>query len=451
MNIVFALSEFFPDVYGGAEVYTNSLAAEFLQRGHQIHVICARRKSGSNRVPIGTEDEIYQGIPVRRILFDPSARPERLRQIMYDPEIAQHVGRALREWDAEIIHITYFPFISAATIPVAKQLGIPIVWTATLFDMICARGALIKWDGSLCPGRATFEGCWDCLRPRGMRTQRIYGWTARLPKDLICSLARLKQVARFNKLGWLDTALIVEARLGTLLPLLRQIDLSIAPCTWMRDVLVMNGADSERVVVSLHGIPPDSHKPRVRTGDSSLQFAFLGRIHPVKGVDVLIGAFNRLASPRGATLTIYGAPGPHQFEYAGKLWFMAKDNPRIIFGKQVEREQIGAVLENIDVLIVPSVSYENSPVVIQEAQYHRIPVIASRIAGVADLIRDGENGLLFEMGDVADLASKMQRLIDKPALVQQLSSRIQPVKTICQDAEWLLSKYEGLSRIPKKG
>ncbi len=151
-------------------------------------------------------------------------------------------------------------------------------------------------------------------------------------------------------------------------------------------------------------------------------------------------------------MTIYGAPHPsrEEFESAGKLWFMAKDNPRITLGKQVDHQQIGRVLRNTDVLIVPSLWYENSPLVVLEALQHLVPVIASRIAGVADLIRDGENGLLFRMGDAGDLALKMQELIDKPERVQQLSSRIQPVKSISQDAEWLLGKYQELVPATKR-
>jgi glycosyltransferase involved in cell wall biosynthesis len=260
-------------------------------------------------------------------------------------------------------------------------------------------------------------------------------------------LAHLAQMTPFQRLGVLNAASIVEQRLKRILPLLKEIDLIVAPSSWMKEVLVMNGASPDRIMVSVYGLQTDQSAPLSRKPHSPLRFGFLGRIHSMKGVDVLIDAFNRLPAPRDATLDIYGSPSPDQFEYAGRLWSMAKANPRITFGKQVGQEQLASVFESLDVLIVPSIWYENSPISVLEALHHRTPVIASQVAGMADVIQHEENGLLFRRGDASDLTSQMQRLIDRPELVEQLSSQMKAVKSIRQDAEILMDKYETLPHL----
>jgi glycosyltransferase involved in cell wall biosynthesis len=71
-------------------------------------------------------------------------------------------------------------------------------------------------------------------------------------------------------------------------------------------------------------------------------------------------------------------------------------------------------------LIVPSVWFEVSPMVILEAMSHGLPVIASRIGGLAELVEDGVTGFLFEPGNVEDLAKKMKRLWHNPDLCRQI-------------------------------
>ena len=66
---------------------------------------------------------------------------------------------------------------------------------------------------------------------------------------------------------------------------------------------------------------------------------------------------------------------------------------------------------------------ENWPVVVQEARLMRVPVIASRIGGLAEGVRHGVDGLLFEPGDVYGLAAALQRIAETPALIEQFAAR----------------------------
>lgn len=440
MNIVLATTSFLPDVYGGVETYTLELAQEMQRRGHRVRVICTRRVSGSD---LAAQDEEVFGLSVRRIHYDPAARPLLSQHILFDPEIAGRVGQVLSEWRADVVHVTNFPGLSAAIVLEAQKRSIPVVWTATDFGMTCARFTLQKWDGSLCPGTAGYAQCLDCLRPRSRLNTWCYRWLARVPPRVSFAISTAISSLPLRRPAVFDVSRMVHLRLARLLPLLRQIDLIVAPSSWMREVLVMNGAEPERIVVSEYGISaPHLNSPR--TYQTPPRFAFLGRIHPMKGVDLLIEAFNRIGDPQGATLTIYGSPAPDQYEYAGCLWAMAGANPHIVFGKRVDRDQVTTVLGGVDVLVVPSTWYENSPVAILEAFAHCVPVLASDVAGVRDLVQHEVNGLLFRQGDPDDLAVQMQRLISDPGLVRRLAENIQPVKDIRQDAAYLLERYQGL-------
>jgi glycosyltransferase involved in cell wall biosynthesis len=86
--------------------------------------------------------------------------------------------------------------------------------------------------------------------------------------------------------------------------------------------------------------------------------------------------------------------------------------------------------------------YENSPNVILEAFAHHTPVVASDLGGMAELVRDGENGLLFAPGDADSLARQLRRLLDDPHLLSALRAGIGPVKSVAQEMDELEGVYQ---------
>lgn len=95
----------------------------------------------------------------------------------------------------------------------------------------------------------------------------------------------------------------------------------------------------------------------------------------------------------------------------------------------------------IDVLVVPSVWYENSPNVILEAFAHRPPVIASNLGGMAELVKHEKNGLLFAPGNAADLARQLSRVIAHPNLLNRLRAGIEPIKSVKEEMDELEAIY----------
>ena len=105
-------------------------------------------------------------------------------------------------------------------------------------------------------------------------------------------------------------------------------------------------------------------------------------------------------------------------------------------------DRIPTLLASLDVIVVPSVWIENSPFVIEEAFAAGVPVVASNLGGMAELVEDGRNGLLFEAGDATGLRRVIARLLEEPGLLARLREGLPRVKSIDEDAAWTQSIYE---------
>ena len=108
-------------------------------------------------------------------------------------------------------------------------------------------------------------------------------------------------------------------------------------------------------------------------------------------------------------------------------------------------ERLGEILSKIDVLVVPSQWHENNPRVIQEAFASKTPVLGSNVGGISEFVQHEVNGLLFERGDVVELASQFKRIVEEPDLLSCLQIGISPVKTIDQEVTELVTIYDALT------
>lgn len=147
-----------------------------------------------------------------------------------------------------------------------------------------------------------------------------------------------------------------------------------------------------------------------RSWQQPLTFLYLGQIEEHKGILFLIESFKKfLASGRQARLLVVGSGSKLQ-----EARMLASGMKQIIIKGRVEREDLPKIFAEADLTIVPSLCYENSPTVIFESFSFGVPVLASSIEGVAELIRDGENGLTFAAGDQGSLASKLAFAVQNP-------------------------------------
>jgi glycosyltransferase involved in cell wall biosynthesis len=123
----------------------------------------------------------------------------------------------------------------------------------------------------------------------------------------------------------------------------------------------------------------------------------------------------------------------------------------VTFHGGFDRDSTTLVYDNLDVLVVASLWPENSPLVIHEAFMHRVPVVAARIGGIAGLVVEGVNGLLYDAQSADALREALQRCIDDGALVALMSAARTRVKSIAEDAREWDTRYEALTRARASG
>jgi glycosyltransferase involved in cell wall biosynthesis len=160
-----------------------------------------------------------------------------------------------------------------------------------------------------------------------------------------------------------------------------------------------------------------------------------------KGVHVLLEAVRRLPADQ-FELEIWGSLETFP-DYAAQVKALAQELP-VRFCGAFDNDDAASVYDRFDVLVVPSLWPENSPLVIHEAFMAGMPVVASRIGGLPELVTDGINGLLFDPSSSASLANTLRTLVDWPERIAQMANRVPLVKTIEEDARDWERRYETL-------
>ncbi len=233
----------------------------------------------------------------------------------------------------------------------------------------------------------------------------------------------------------------VEKRRQAALKVFEEVDLFIAPSPFLREKFIEYGMPEEKIIFSDYGIavPDYDFKPKIPS--HPIRFTYVGTLVEHKGLHVIIEAFNSLPQEK-AVLNVYG--NINEFTgYVKRIQSMIA-HPGITLRGRAENKDIPRIMAETDVLVIPSIWFENSPITIHEAFLARVPVITSRLGGMANLVQDGENGLLFSVGNAKDLHRCLKRCVDSPDLVESIRPDPKSVKTIQKDAEWMLSQYQSL-------
>ena len=214
----------------------------------------------------------------------------------------------------------------------------------------------------------------------------------------------------------------------------------IALTEFARRRLVEAGSPEERIVVvpNMVSIPDSAIDP-----SKGRYAAFAGRMSPEKGVDTLFAAATKLPE---IPVRIAG-DGPIINELVGK----APEN--VEFTGLLDTQKMAAFYQNARFILLPSMWFEGCPMVILEAMSHGLPVIASRIGGIPELVDDGVTGFLFEPGNAKELAEKMKLLWDNPDLCRQMgkAGREKAIREYSEDVYYkrLMAVYKKATEIGK--
>jgi glycosyltransferase involved in cell wall biosynthesis len=443
VRILFTAHQFFPESRAGVEVVTLGLARELKARGHEPFVLAAKRTvPHSDLKPGETEDYEFDGVPVRRI-----GRPEEGLSRPYglnysNDEMARRTREYVRQLGPDIVHAMHLQGLSAGVLPVFKEFGLPVVFTAADFWTVCPVVDLRRHDGVMCEGPEVSH-CLRCIASRNAdpRVKRASLLPGAIPRaaDLLSrtSLSRLSFLLRQIE--------DVRERPEYIRERMQLVDRVLAYTRLTRDLLAANGIGNEKVHVSHYGIDT-SHVAGAsseRRPSSTLRFGYVGTLAPHKGPDVLLRAFGMLPSETDATLSIHGSEEGYE-SYAGELRALAGDDGRVSFHGAFGREELKSVLAGIDVLVVPSRWYENAPGVIFEAFAAGAPVVATDLGGMSEFVKHGQNGLLFGLEDAQDLSGQLRRLAEEYDLLPELRAGIGAAKSVAEYADEMEELYDTL-------
>ena len=406
-SVLFVVHGFPPEAVGGVEVYTRNLAEEMAARGVRVTVLYP--VTDASGPDYSFSSEARQGLTLVKFHVP--------RGNIFSSIVSREIEGAFRAFLAatpfELVHFHHvFEHMSISMIAAAKEAGLPVALTLHDFWLICPRAQLyIEEFNTVCWGPQTPNKCAQCM------------FSAKWYPGI--SEADLEETITFR-----------QQYVRTLLP---SVDLLFAPSQFVADLYRRYGFADDIAVAPL-GIK-DFTVNRSPSG-AVTRFGYLGTIHPVKNILTLAIAFGTTSGP--ARLEIYGGGESHNID---KLRLCMTD-ARISYHGGYAFESLPEILAGIDVLVVPSL-VESYCFTVREALHAGIPVLAARVGGIPEVVRDGVNGLLFDPNDPQELATLLQRFIDEPGLAKSLDAHAVPVMTIAADAQFLLERYA--TRLPPSG
>ena len=275
--------------------------------------------------------------------------------------VAADFAAELERFQPDVIHVhNTFPMISPVIYWVAAKHHIPVVQTLHNFRLLCPQAMFLR-EGKVC------EACMGGVPWRGV----VHGCY----RDSKVQSAVLAGMVSFHRLlgTWQD-----------------KVTRYIALNEFCRQKFIQGGLPAERVVIKANFV--DFPRPAVTERSD---FLFVGRLSAEKGVDVLA----RAARQTQVQIQVAGS-GPEQarLEQVANIQLLGA----------LSTDAVRLKMSESLALVLPSVWYENFPRTLVEAFGCGLPVIASRLGAMAELVEEGVTGLLFNPGDADDLAAKLQ-------------------------------------------
>ena len=386
----------------GSEVYTQGLAQALADR-HDVHVFTRQENAFLPEYILSRETDPYDPRVTLHLI-----NMARARDGYRHRAVDEAFGRVLDEFVPEVVHIGHLNHLSTSLVFEAQSRRLPVVFTLHDYWLMCPRGQFIQ------------------MYPR----DPLDIWAAcDGQEDRKCAeLCYSRYFAGDPSEHEVDTSYWtqwVERRMSHVRQVCEAVNVFIAPSRYLlgrfRDDFRI---PEEKLVYLDYGFHVGRLRGRRRLPGEPFTFGYIGTHIPAKGVDHLIRAFG--ATSGSAKLRIWGRD--RGAETSG-LKALTQELPGGVgarvewMGEYQNSEIVPEVFNRCDVIVVPSIWAENSPLVIHEALQVGVPVVTADHGGMAEYVHHEENGLLFSHRDPASLAEQMQRLINDPNLARKLGSR----------------------------
>ncbi|MEZ5391415.1 MAG: glycosyltransferase family 4 protein [Bryobacterales bacterium] len=411
MRILYCTSYYPPAFVGGAELIAHEHAARLHAKGHAVGVFAGAIDHPRGRGSL--TQEIYEGLPVWRVGLDQADFDLKVDSF-FDPQVNTHFEKVLDAFCPDVVHMHNLIGLSMGMLSVVRRRG--VLCLTTLHDHwgFCFKNTLLRPNGAVCTDFTRCSGCFPTVSDREGRT-----YPMRLRRDFV--------------------------RHQTMLA-----DGFISPSYYLACAYVRAGFPVERFSVIPYGVAHESFRPNAdRAEGARLKVGFAGYLGDHKGVAVLIEAV-ALARRRRELDVVIAGEGYLQDDLEKRVREEGLEGT-VRFAGKLDNREVRQLHESLDVLVVPSIWPENSPVTIYEAFAGETAVVASRTGGIPELVHHGETGLLFEPGSAVELATVLDRLAGDRALAERLGRQaceaIRPV-SLSAAVEQLEGLYQSAHPAP---
>lgn len=398
---------------GGTEIFAHDLFGEFRSRPDVNALFLAATDRHHREQRPGTSFQAVGDAPDEVIVWSGHFDQFYMSQTDTYGIIPQLQG-LLEEFQPDIVHIHHLLLLGVEFVALVRRV-VPqarIVMTLHDYYAICAHdGLMMRTKGRERCDRASPNRCHSCF------------------PDISP-----------------DKFLLRERHLKTMLG---QVDRFLAPSQFIKDRYVAWGLPESGIEVVANGRPDVAAAPHRPSPDGRRPvFGYFGNLNPWKGVVVLLNAAQRLSNEvEGFELRLHGGAPFQAKTFVDEVdTLVAENQPHVVRVGPYRRDEIADLMAEVDWVVVPSIWWENAPLVIQEAFRHGRPVIVSNIGGMAEAVRDGVDGLHARADDPSALARVMRDAAVTPGLWNRLVEGIRQPATITEVADRHLAIYRDLRR-----
>lgn len=353
-----------PDARGGAELVASRIADALYERGHEVFVLTTQPFEGLRsffpRIRERTLAAVYRFFPLNvYYLKQDGTIPFPIRALWHVIDLFSFCGRCairsvIRDEDPDVIITHNLKGIGVSIAREIQRQGVPHIHTLHDVQLSVPSGLLMAGQEKSWLNRSFLRRLYE----RGVRRE------------------------------------------------IGQPNLVLSPSKFLADFYRERGLFTDtRMEILENPMPLNQPRSRGLRTSHKTQFLYVGQLEEHKGIRELLRAVESLGE--GAELHIAGEGSLAEF-----VTTRAELDSRVSFHGFVSLDHLLKLLDRTDAVIVPSICYENSPTVIYEAYLVGVPVIASRIGGIPELVVEGETGLLVTTGDEQDLARAMREIHD---------------------------------------
>ena len=374
-----------PDSYGGAEVIAEQDVRGLRRRGYEVRVFCGRIDHAAPQYALSTRVDAT----IVRVALHTSDFMQREKLNHRNAVLERQFARCVEAFHPDVVQFHNVFALTAGLVDVCRQRRIPTIMTLHDYWPLCLKNVMLTNADEVC--RHHGLNCFAC-------------------QSKVSDAEPVPLPAR-----------------NTLMKLaLRDVDRFLAPARYLGERFVAHGFPPGRLRVVPYGIDlrpfqRAARRRRLKPGGAPVIVAYLGYLGLHKGVEYLVRAAAQVR--RKDRIRILVAGGTKDVRYAAYLQALIRQlslEGIVHLVPGIPHARVARWYHQIDVLVLPSIWPENQPVTILEAMASGLPVIASAVGGVPEMIRHGETGWLVPRADAQALADAMDRLVDDPGLRERI-------------------------------